>query len=881
VAAQAAAAHAFHLLAGLAGARPRALGAAAPTAAPPPGEGSALLRLQADLLADRPPTPSPAAFQALAAGSDLSISLHSCHGALREVEVLKDQLLAAFDELPDLAPHDVVVMVPELETYAPCFEAVFGAGRAHGTHLPFRVADRAASAERPAARAFDQALRALRGRATAPDVLDLLALEPLRRARGLTDAAVETLHAWVHDAGIRWGLDGRHRADVGQPQLETNTWRWGLGRLLLGWAAPGDGRRRLNDVLPYPPAGAEPAVAGALADFVALLERWRARLVPARHDLDGWAEELAAFGAELFGDGPEAADERLLVETALGRMADVARGAGYAGAVGLDTVTGLVAESLAEEPMPRGFLEGAITVCAPVPMRAIPFRVVALAGMNDGAFPGTDRPPGFDLAARAPRLGDNPRREADRLLFLEALLCARERLIITWTGRDPRTDAGRPPSVVVSELLDALAAMGRATPGAALDALVRCHPLHPFGACYFQPGQQRFFSFSAAYAGTAGRAAAERRELPPLVQTELPRSGTEAERAPVPLPALARFLESPARRLVRDRLRVTLPERGALLADREPMGLAGLERYQVGQAVLAARLEGAAPEEAVAVARAEGRLPLGTPGLLAAAPVQAVVERLLELRGLLVGAAPTRAVTVDLRLGHGDARVTGALAGLCPAGCVQVGFGALDTRRLLRAWVRHLALNVALDAGQLEGCPAVTWSIGRAVSNGSRQVTVLCLGPVPEAPALLSRFVDWWHEAETGLVPFFPHAARAYTAALAKAGAGSGAGLEAAAEQEALREAADAFGAGRREQGAGQQSYRKVDLDDAYLAAALGEALPWDADGAVRDAALVERFRQLAHLVFQPLDAVRREAHDEEAPALIQSCSGERRGAGG
>jgi exodeoxyribonuclease V gamma subunit len=880
---QAGAVRAFQLLVTLAGAQltvaedGRASGARFAAAAGPARgvkgarsrtDGPTLLaRLQADLALGSAPTVCPETVQAAIDGADASISLHSCHGPLREVEVLRDQLLAAFDELGDLAPHDVVVMAPDVEAYAPYIEAVFGVGRADGLAIPVRVADRAPRAERPGVQAFERALHVLRGRMTAPEVLDLLAMAPVRATRGLDQDALERLGRWVDEAGIRWGLDAGHRASVGQPALEGNTWRWGLARLVLGWAAPGDGHARYLDTLPFAPAGTEPALVGALADFVACLERWRGQLLEASLTLAEWGRRLGELAADLLGDGPDAADGRLLIERVLGELVDQAAAAGYTSAVGLDTVADLLAGGLAEARGPVGFLEGAVTVCALQPMRAVPFRVVALVGLNDGAFPRTGRPAGFDLVARASRLGDPSTRDTDRLLFLEALLCARDRLVLTWTGQDPRSVVELPPSVVVSELVDVLRTMAGA--GAAGDDLVLRHRLHAFSPWYFgghpDGPSPRWFSYSAAYAITARQATGPRGTRPALATAPLaPAPGAGAGRV-VALDDLARFLEAPARRFVRDRLGVRIPERGAPLADREPMTLDALERHAVGTALLAALVDGATSDEAVAIATADGRLPLGTPGVLAVEPLRRMAERLAGLAAPLRAGGPPRSVAVDLALPAIGVRLVGTLDALWPTGRVEVGYGRLDLKRVLRLWVRHLALNVALANGAAPGCPPVSWAVGRAESR-SRTVEALRLAPVADAPARLAEIVDLWFAAETHALPFFPHAARAYTLALAEADA---VGDDEGARAGALRTAADAFGASRRETAPGDHGQDGADLDDAYLALALGDDLPWDPDGATTDPTTVARFEELARAVFGPLDAASARDQDDDARALV------------
>jgi len=90
-----------------------------------------------------------------------------------------------------------------------------------------------------------------------------------------------------------------------------------------------------------------------------------------------------------------------------------------------------------------------------MPMRAIPFRVVCLLGMNDGDYPRQQTPADFDLMAQPGQAlpGDRSRREDDRYLFLEALLSARDTLHVSWVGRSVRDNTVLPPSAVRFHLI--------------------------------------------------------------------------------------------------------------------------------------------------------------------------------------------------------------------------------------------------------------------------------------------------------------------------------------------------------------------------------------------------------------------------------------------
>ena len=133
------------------------------------------------------------------------------------------------------------------------------------------------------------------------------------------------------------------------------------------------------------------------------------------------------------------------------------------------------------------FRAGGVTFCTLMPMRAIPFEVVCLLGMNDGDYPRRSLRSDFDLMALPGHLrpGDRSRRHDDRQLMLEALLSARRRLVVSWTGHSVRDNTEQPPSVLVSQLRDYIAAVWGPQ---AVAERTTAHPLQPFSRRYFEGG---------------------------------------------------------------------------------------------------------------------------------------------------------------------------------------------------------------------------------------------------------------------------------------------------------------------------------------------------------------------------------------------------------
>lgn len=84
-----------------------------------PDTETLLGQLQSDILELRPLPETREAWGPVDATADRSLRFHVVHSMQREVEVLHDQLLARFSADKQLSPRDVIVMVPDINAYAP------------------------------------------------------------------------------------------------------------------------------------------------------------------------------------------------------------------------------------------------------------------------------------------------------------------------------------------------------------------------------------------------------------------------------------------------------------------------------------------------------------------------------------------------------------------------------------------------------------------------------------------------------------------------------------------------------------------------------------------------------------------------------------------
>jgi len=627
------------------------------------------------------------------AADDRSVQVHACHGAARQVEVLREVLTGMLQDDPTLEPRDILVMCPDIESYVPLIRAAFGlsdheeAGATVGGHpahgLRVKLADRSLARSNPLFEIASDLVEFSAGRLRASDLRAFLSRAPVRRRFRFDEEDLERIASWIEDAEIRWGMDGEQRSRFGLRGLEQNTVRFGLRRLLLGVAVSPAGGASVADVLPVD--GVESAGVGLVGRFAELLDRIDATLAAlrdARTSTD-WMSGLLAGVTGL----AEVTREDLWQQAQFERELESVRAmATQDTPLRVADVRELLSARLEGRATRANFRTGTLTVCTMMPMRSVPHRVICLLGLDDGVFPRTSAVDGDDVLGRDPLTGERDTRSEDRQLLLDAVLAATDRLVVTYTGAGEHTGAERPPAAPLGELIDAVRRTAAWPQGR--DVVVR-HPLQPFDARNLVPGEldtPEPFSFdrTALVGARAAQDRVPRRSR--LVAAPL----APLPRADVNFADLARFFEDPIRAFVRDRLDVALPFDAIGPGDAIPIELDGLQKWTIGDRALRASLVGTGPDEIMRMERLRGGIP---PGALGDQVLQATIDGVTALRGPIVELLQrdTSSVDLDVQLLDGR-RLTGTIGDLRGDVHLLLTYSTLGAKQRLQSWLAVLAL---------------------------------------------------------------------------------------------------------------------------------------------------------------------------------------------
>jgi exodeoxyribonuclease V gamma subunit len=762
-------------------------------------EGHSLLaQLQTSILTLAPLEPGSITL----APTDRSLEVRVCHSLTRELEVLHDGLLGLFagDDpgLPALKPWEVLVVTPDLESAAPLIEGVFGS-IPDARRIDWTITGRARSRVHAPASALLAVLALIGSRVTASAVFSVLQHDTVARRFGLDEAGLQQIHTWMRSSGFRWAFDADHLTRLNLPAHAAHTLESALSRLFLGYALPDASPAPFQGQLPSGGAQGQAAQAlGRLWRFTQSLRALRDR-TSRPHSPDAWRTVLDDALNTFIAPQDDQLDDWRELRNTLHQLVTQMHTGGLTQAVSLPVVRSAL-QTLLDDPARGGVPSGAVTFTSMSALRALPYRVVCVIGLNDGSFPGTQAPAEFDLIALQPQPGDRQRRIDDRNLFLDLLLSARHMLYLSYTGHSIRDNTPLPPSVLISELLETVTQATAAEQ--ARTQLVVHHTLQPFASEAFAPpasgADPRLQSFNTELAGALKARLAGPQQItstqPNAIEAaNAPRPGNdpdsadspdildapdspdedgpdpdEPSQAPaffvsplpppdpawrsVPIERLIAFFRHPARALLTHRLGLSLANSQDALEDDEPFIVTGAARRSLAARLLPAMLQGQTAQQLHTAARAGLELPAGALGEQALSTeltaLEAFAERVRAARHAPL--LPAQSVQWSCTLGGESWQITAHLTDLRDCGVLAWRYAPLRATDRLSAWITLLVAGAQPPAGMAPQALFIA-------QDGLLQLQM------PQDPtAHLQRLLALYRQGLSEPLPVFPQTAWAF-----------------------------------------------------------------------------------------------------------------------
>ena len=622
---------------------------------------------------------------------DQSLQFMGCAGPWREVQLVRDRILGWMADDPTLQPRDVLVMTPDVERYAPLLASVLSDQDATGVDLPWRLTDRSQQSCPGLQQAFMTLLRLSADRLTASGLEALLGNRALQALQGITSDDAMAITSALQRSGFRWGLDASERRGD-----DSHSLRWCLDRWLLGLTLPEQPGLAVGDCAP------------ALTDvslqelelWWPLLDRlagWISRLrVSAPCPV--WVERLQDLLQDLFLDGGDWDWEWQAIQQSLDTWQQQAADCSLQ--LDVAVVIQVLEEALSADSGRFGHRSGALTVSALEPMRAIPHRAIVLMGLDAASFPRHQERAGFHLLELQRRLGDPSSTDQDRYVLLEALLSARQHLLISWNSRDERRGDALPPCPPVQQWLSLLEEQ---LGSQAMEQLKLEPPANPLDAGNFQTTP------TTAAISRDRRLLDARRNLdvqlqgqpqrPSLglampLQWRHPEIQAEAVLKPEAIETLNLWLHAPQSDWLK-RQGIEAGEWCDAVDDLSPLSMDELNRHQLIRERLAEQLEHLAehpdmrweqPDHVDWKARCCGQ-GLMPPGAAAQLDQDRLEQRWQNLQQTLFSLGPVHHHPSDISPLNTSQLMAGEIA-------VHISTSKLRARTLLQAWLQHLCVQL-------------------------------------------------------------------------------------------------------------------------------------------------------------------------------------------
>jgi exodeoxyribonuclease V gamma subunit len=616
---------------------------------------------------------------------DNSIQIHSCHSLTRQLEVLHDQLLTLFaTATPRLKPQDVVVMLPDIASASGAIEAVFGTVP-ENRRIPWQLTGVASPEENSLWRAFTSLYQLSQGRLTQAEFIDWLSLAPVSSYYQLVADDIEQCTLLLEKAAVYRCLDGQHRAEMTGDASDTDdvhTFLFGLERLLLGTVLPPDYQQTYAGVQAVANIEADSfALIGTLTQAVSdLAERrtWLQQRQTAQEGVNRLEQDLQRFFVAQVGTRAWDTLQQAFVD-----LRETLQAAPIQETVSLSLLLQDLEQRITASA-PGAVPGGVVHFSRLGALRLLPYRVVCILGLEDTAYPRREIINEFDLLAQDshPRAGDRSRRDDDKGIFLEALMSAKDHLLLFYNGASNSHATTFPPSTLISQLVDYL---GRRVIGGKKRVEEKCwhkHRLQPFSPVYFTQPQDtpQANSLQLSYA----------QEWLPAAQAVLTLSSTESRFVDTDLPlanhlqqtsleTLNRFYQHPAKYFLSQQLKIYIRELDEQTPDEEPLHLDNLAKWHLRQQCLA---DGDVP---LVQLRASGQLPVGTIGEVYCQQTEDAVQPLKEALNQYY-----RPVVLErvLLLNH---QLNASLPPVSEP--YQLGYktSKRSAKHLLQAWLNHLA----------------------------------------------------------------------------------------------------------------------------------------------------------------------------------------------
>lgn len=604
-----------------------------------------------------------------------SIEIHSCHGVRREVEVVKDEILRFLDKNLEADTSDILILLPDADEYAPLLETHFNdKSNSQKLRLPLSKLYRNQSKTLEYTLVY---LLDLFNTSFKPSmVVDLLSLDPVKKRFGLTDDDIDLIENWI--------LTNRIYRGMGEYFNDTFSWQKGINQLMAGAVLEPDYMESFSGLVPLVELSTSDEMA-LMSKFSLFINTLKSLTEEFEHDKTPgqWLDLVNRMCKDIIVDVENGNDDASIFNI-ISRLKDQLK---YT-----------LGEELVPFPLFSNWLKGqfdtassssgrfgqGITVSTYIPYRSVPFKFIAMLGLNEGVFPRKAVRPEFDLIYKDPKVGDRIQSEDDSYLFLEVLSSASKHLHISYKGQDLRSETDRLPSMLVQQLKESFPEN---------KILLKRHRLHPFNEAYFRKyksasPQQPDMSYDLKHCNVANQINYPEKKVIDFNLNSVD-SFDIFKQSDISIYDLIKFVTEPANLLLSNEFNVNINLYNNDIQDREIFDLTGLDKYKLNALLYDSIQKGISEKRIFNYARTAGYLP----DMLKGKQVfQEEYNKTEKLRQEIESLSELEEKSHEIRINHKGVQLYGSVRGIHGKSLVLHRVGQRRESHEIEQWVLHNAL---------------------------------------------------------------------------------------------------------------------------------------------------------------------------------------------
>lgn len=723
------------------------------------------------------------------------VEIKSCHSQLREIEVLHQFLLEKFEEDDSLQPDDILVATSDLDSYRPYIKAVFDQSDDDLPNIPYHAGYSQRNSEIGIERTLIRLLNVVDSRFEFSDLIDLLMMKPVYQSFGISESDCHKLKRWIEENHVVWGVDANHRKEFDQPEVEVQTWSSAVRRGWFGNLLGGREGEFHHDTLLFQSIRTtnDQEIWAAFSGYLNTLDKMR-RELKRKRTCKEWCSWLISKMELLFDIHSLQNMESQHVIRLIDQIREQASVAECEKPVPYSIFRSELNSMMDRQKASGALFSRGVTFSSMVPVRSIPFKVIALIGLNESTFPRKQTTPDFDLMAQNPLPGERNRKNEDRNLFLESIMAAGEIHYCSYIGQSPVDNEKIPPSSIVSEWVDILSGAA----GVESESIIKKEALSGFSRSNFESMK----NYSGVYLQTAKNMQDDESAIPGL-KLDRPIS-LEESNEPIQLDDLVRFYTNPIQWFLKKRLEVSLREPDR---EKDEFNLDSLEYHLHFQRIFGWVMNGLSDQQIHKYLVDSGSVPIGWGGQREVLDLKKKAQiAISEMKAVDLN---PEEVPINISVGVGDEEIDGSIISYSKSRFVDVNPSGLSGKTAIRSWIPHLCVQLSSEFKEKSSMLFCDLKKGEP----KQQV----FKPVEDPERMLNDLIDLYREGLAKPQPFFPKSLYTYEK------------RQRDEKDDAYAKAASVFEGG----------WHRGEREDRFIQALLGSEVSF------RNEFLTERFREV------------------------------------